>query len=613
MCGLTFIHDSRHDGNEGRSRAALDVLARRGPDAADLLATGKVTLGHRRLAIVDLEGNRQPLRSPDGRFVLAFNGEIYNHAERRAALKARWRFESRGDTEVLLATLLLDGPIGLNELDGMWAFALWDTQVDELLLGRDRLGKKPLFFAPGEDRFAAASELPALRLLDGRRWTEDLDSTADYLRYGFPLPGHTFFTEVTEVLPGHVVTWRPGTTFRSSRWWQPPLPGSFAGRRTEVGDALREAFGRSVRNRLVADVEVGAFLSGGIDSSLVVAEAARALSRPLKTFSVGFAHASFDESRFAASVAERFHTDHHVTRLEGFDEQQLESLLDTRIGQPFADPSLLPTALVAESAARHVKVALSGDGADEMFSGYQRYQAGILMRWYARAPRVLRAPLEALLRRLPESDVHHSRSLLKKAQMFTELTQREAMRHYVAPGFFSAMEFAELAPHLEGRGHSLPHLDNIETLDDLARMMHMDALVYLPQDILVKVDRATMHHSLESRAPFLGKDVIELAMSLPAAWHRGAIAGKRLLRETFAHTLPAPIWARRKQGFSVPVATWFRGELGERLLEGVMNDTGPLQAEGVRNMVKRHRSRERDMGLPLWLIYTYLRWRQRVA
>lgn len=612
MCGLIFLYGGEAAERLQRSRTALDMLARRGPDASDIHVAGEATFGHRRLAIVDLVGNRQPLLSPDGRFVLVFNGEIYNYRERREALRADWTFRSASDTEVLLATLLLKGSSGLTELDGMWAFALWDTQTRELILGRDRLGKKPLYIAGGGDRFAAASELPALRVLDGSRWSEDENSTADYLRYGYTLPGTTFFSDIAEVLPGHVVTWRPGEAREQRPWWTPPMPGTFAGRRGEISDALRAAFRQSVRNRLVADVEVGAFLSGGIDSSLVVAQATELLDRPLRTFSAGFAQESFDESRFARMVAAHCHTEHHVTRVERFDEQLLEDLLEQRMGQPFADPSLLPMAMIAEDAARHVKVALSGDGADELFGGYQRYQAQVLMSLYSRMPAALRRPFESLLQRLPESDVHHSRSLLKKAQMFAVLAKRDAAP-YVAPEFFGVDDVQRLAPHLHGKGHVTPRLAGAGTLKDLGRMMHMDVLVYLPQDILVKVDRATMHYSVEARAPFLGKDVVELAMSLPATWHRGRIAGKQLLREAFAGRLPQEIWRRRKQGFGVPVAAWFKGELGERMLECLAIDPGPLDPVAVRVLLDHHRSGRRDHGLSLWLLYSYLRWRSRVA
>jgi len=614
MCGLAFLLDRRIPlaQAEQRMNVCLTTMHHRGPDDSRIEHAGDALLGHRRLSIIDLAGSRQPMVDPRGRYVLAYNGEIYNYAEARSRLEGRWTFTTRGDTEVLLAGLVLEGADFLDRLEGMWAFALWDAQERRLLLGRDRMGKKPLFFQLLRGGgLACASELPALRKLNDEPWHEDEHSTADYLRHGYPMPGYTAWREVREILPGHVASWQPDGELQQRAWWQ-LRPRSFEGTRESAAAKLREAFVAAVERRMVADVEVGAFLSGGVDSSLVCAIIRQELDRPLKTFTIGFEEAAFDERRYARLASDAFGTDHHEEVLTGWDEAELERLLLDHVGQPFADASLLPTAMVSRVAARQVKVALSGDGGDELFSGYQRYQARNILRWYTRLPKGLRHLAEKAVRALPEPTAHHSRSILKKAHLFMDIVARQqAETPYFAPLMFDPAHLRRLAPGLEGMGHPPPGIPEQTFPDDITRMMLADALIYLPQDILVKVDRASMAHSLETRAPFLDREVVELAFSLPRRWHRHGVSGKRMLFEAFSDLLPATLWRRRKQGFGVPIHAWFRGELGTRLLSLVQeNKSAPLSANAVRALVAEHRQGSRDHGYRLWVLYAYLLWRQ---
>ena len=609
MCGIVFVYDSDAGGAglESRVTRALGQIEHRGPDGSGLWLDAAAAMGHRRLSIIDLELSEQPMWSSDGRFVLTYNGEIYNYAELRAELTDRWEFRTLGDTEVLLAGLVTVGTGILDRMEGMWAFALWDKETRTLTLGRDRMGKKPLYYRRTRQGFSCASELAALKSLGGA-WSEDLDSTADYLRYGYCLPGTTAYRDIFELLPGHVGTWRPGGELEEDPYWA-ICAGGFRGDREEAAELLDRHLTKAVERRLVADVEVGAFLSGGIDSSLIVAIVRSVLQRPIKTFTIGFSEASFDEREHARLVAERFATEHHEEILEQLDRNALESLILDHVGQPFADPSLLPTALVSRLAARHVKVALSGDGGDELFSGYQRYQARALMRWYTRLPHFLRRSLERVLRAIPEPMSHHSDSLLKKAQMFIETSDRYPTEQpYVAPSFYSPAELGRLAPELAGRGHQPPGLPEECDLEDIQAMMAMDAVVYLPQDILAKVDRASMAYSLESRAPFLDSSLVRFALSVPRRWHRHGIEGKRMLRRSALNTLPRRINRRRKQGFSVPVGKWFQAELGESLLDLLRETRPPLSEPAVGSMLAAHRSGARDHGLQLWGIYAYLLW-----
>ncbi len=613
MCGLIFAYRPETAEEELRTKArrALQRIVHRGPDDEGLLIEPPVAVGHRRLAIIDLAASRQPMTDSSGRFVLTYNGEVYNYRELRTALEPHWTFLTSGDTEVVLAGLAVHGEEFFSRMEGMWALAFWDRQQRNLLLSRDRMGKKPLYYQATADAISCASELPALATLADAPWQEDLDSSADYLRYGYYLPGCTAYQGVREVLPGHVLHWRPGKQPQQTAYWQLTI-GGYSGSKAQAREQLHDALVNAVRRRLVADVEIGAFLSGGVDSSLIVSILAKKLSVHPKTFTIGFTEASFDERTYASQVAQACQTDHYEEVLHGWDRAVLERLLHDHVGQPFMDASLLPTAMVSRLAARHVKVALSGDGGDELFSGYQRYQARALLRWYTRLPRMLRANVERLVRAIPEPMAHHSRSLLKKAHLFLDIVQRKGSESpYVAPVFYSHFALRELAPELAARGHPAPNIPVECRRDDMLEMMAADALVYLPQDILAKVDRASMAHSLESRAPFLDREVVELAFSLPRTWHRRGISGKRMLSETFTDLLPTTIWNRRKQGFGVPLHDWFRGTLGDELRALLEDTTTPFDKRVALDMLAAHRSGRRDQGYRLWGIFVYLTWQQR--
>src|SRR6185369_2919086 len=309
--------------------------------------------------------------------------------------------------ELLLAGLLLEGDAFLNRLEGMWAFALWDAESRELFLARDRFGKKPLYYRGGETSFALASELRALlALCPDRTEDENLQSVADYFRFGFCMPGDTFYCGIHELLPGYSGRWRLGNLLVVNSYWQPEF-SAYAGSLPEAYAELRRLFVSSVQRRMVADVEVGAFLSGGVDSSLVVAAMRRVYSGAIKTFTIGFADAGYDERAYARLVAKQYGTDHHEAVLDDFSCSELTRLLLDHVGQPFADPSLLPTAMVAAVASRHVKVVLSGDGSDEFFGGYQRYAGEVIAGWYDHLPSSLQRAFTFVVRRIPEPRVHH--------------------------------------------------------------------------------------------------------------------------------------------------------------------------------------------------------------
>lgn len=615
MCGLIFSYrpDAGQDTLREQATRALDRITHRGPDEGGIHANHNLVAGHRRLSILDLQSSRQPMFAADQRYVLCYNGEIYNFRELKAALSEHWQFRTEGDTEVLLAGLVVHGPRFLERMEGMWAFAFWDEQRRTLLLSRDRMGKKPLFYRGRGRELCCASELPALRCLGSEIWEEDADSSADFLQYGYYLPGTTAYRRVHEVLPGHYLLWSPGDAPVEHPYWS-LRTDRYAGTRVQAAEAVRDGFQASVSRRMVADVEVGAFLSGGIDSSLVTAVMSTHCGVSPRTFTIGFDEAAYDEREYARMVAKRYRTRHHEECLQSWNADRLKTLVLRHMGQPFSDSSLLPTALVSELAGRHVKVALSGDGGDELFAGYYRYKARTMLRWYTRLPRCLRNRVSRVVPGLPEAGSGWFQSLLRKIQLFVDVTDRMACESpYIAPLNYSRSVFSALSPDLAGRGHEAGLLPAETSLDDIQSMMLADALVYLPQDVLVKVDRASMAHSLEVRAPFLDSGLVELAFSLPREWHYHGLSGKHMLRQSFSGLLPECLWNRRKQGFGVPIHRWFREGLGEELEQYLRVHQGPLQTGFVHGMLESHRSGRRDHGYRLWNIYVYLLWHSQLA
>jgi len=616
MCGITFlIAGTPSEHLRACTRAALDRIAHRGPDEHGLVDGPGWVAGHNRLAIIDLTGGHQRMRDPTGRHVLTFNGEIYNYQALRAELAERWQFRDHSDTEVLLAGLVLDGPAFLSRLLGMWAFVLYDSVTGEMLMARDIVGKKPLYYRNTGGQFACASELPALRaLLPDELWAEDEDSTADFFRYGYALPGRTEFRDGSEVLPGPYLHRDREGRLVETRYWQPstsPFTGTFR----DAADAMAEALDRAIRRRLVADVEVGAFLSGGVDSSLVVSRAQQALGGRLRTYTIGFPERSFDERGHADKVARHFNTRHTSGEISDADARHLVGELCDHLGQPFGDASIVPTGMVAKLASRDLKVVLSGDGSDELFGGYSRYLGRRFNQAYRRLPAVVRSAVEAAVGVLPSTVDHHSSSLRKKAQLFVALS-REAERagRYHAPRPAPRDDTDALTPQLSGRGHAEIAAPWPDHADDVMAMMRADLLVYLPQDILAKVDRATMASSLESRSPFLDKDVIELALRLPPGWHFGPLRGKRLLHAACRDWIPDYVWNRRKQGFGSPVGFWLKGWMGDELEQLLRDGSGhAIDVAHALRMLEEHRLGRSDHASALWMVYSYLRWRQGLA
>jgi asparagine synthase (glutamine-hydrolysing) len=437
-----------------------------------------------------------------------------------------------------------------------------------------------------------------------------MESTADYLRYGYYKPGYTAYKNIQEVLPGHYLTLSSSGVPVETPYWQLKLK-KFDGSKQDAIDKTRSLLVNAVKKRMVADVEIGAFLSGGVDSSLITSILCKDLNQKIKTFTIGFSEASYDESSYARAISDLYGTSHFESKLSEWNKQQLLDLIMDHVCQPFADSSILPTSLVSQLASQHLKVVLTGDGSDELFSGYQRYQARILFKWFFRLPRALRYVTKLFLNVFPTSSAHHSRSIIKKAHLFVDAADRYADNPYdVTAQLYSSQMYKTLAPELTNRGYTNKLELDVRNEDDVMQMMYNDVVFYLPQDILAKVDRASMASSLETRCPFLDTDVIEHCFSLPRQWHRSGTSGKKILKHAFKNHLPSNIWKRRKQGFAVPVASWFRGSLGDELIRALQAQNElQINIDLVKTMIQQHKNRTLDNSSRLWNIYIYLIWK----
>src|SRR5215203_3641252 len=553
MCGICGIALAQGQIDPRRLETMRDTLAHRGPDAAGMVVDGSAGLAARRLAIIDLETGDQPIANEDGTVHVVQNGEIYNYRELRRELEAQGHlFRTHGDTEVLVHLYEQHGEAFADRLRGMFAVAIWDGRTRRLVLARDRFGIKPLYYraTPGELEFA--SELRALP-----RGEVDLDALEAFLAFN-SIPGPlSIFRDVRKLQPGHVLVWHGGEA-RVERYARPEPASADALRREpkeELAAELRERLADSVRAHLVSDVPVGVFLSGGVDSALLAALAAEETSEPLRTFSIGFEERSFDELADARLVAERYATDHHELVLRP-DAALLLPVLADAFDEPFADSSALPTYLVSELAAGEVKVALSGEGGDELFGGYYTYVADLLARRVGRLA-ALAAPLAEAL---PSSDRRVSFDY--KAKRFTRAAANPdpLERHHAWKEIFSAEDRSAL---LGDRAGGWDPLDlyrerywETRGAEPLARLQDVDLGIYLVDDLLVKTDRSSMAHSLELRVPFLDERVASFAMGLATPLKVRGLAKKRLLRRALAPLLPKEILRAPKQGFSIPLGAW---------------------------------------------------------
>jgi asparagine synthase (glutamine-hydrolysing) len=624
MCGICGAAWSVPDRavDDPALRAMTDRLAHRGPDDQGFYRDDHAALGFRRLAIVDLAGGHQPLTNEDGTVWVVFNGEIYNFPALRHRLEARGHaLRSAGDTEVLVHLYEDEGPAFFRLLRGMFALAIWDAPRRRLVLGRDRLGQKPLLYRLDRDRVLFASELKALLTRPASEVPRRVDRHAldRYLTFGYVPHPATILQGVYKLPPAHWAVWHEGR-LTLERYWEPDWDAEIDRPPEEDAERLRALLAEAVREQMMSDVPLGAFLSGGIDSTIIVGLMQQASSRPVKTFSIGFDDPAFDESRYAELAAAHLGTEHHAFLVEPKAWETIPALAE-QFDEPFADSSALPTWHVAEQTRRHVTVALTGDAGDELFGGYDRYRALLLTGYADRLPRAARAWLGGPLARSLPASARAKTRLRRVRRLLEGIADRPESRYlrwmtlFDEPSraaLYSDDFLGELAAGMNGDDESDPArvlgraLGVAPRRDPITRAMIADLLTYLPGDLLHKVDMASMAHSLECRGPFLDHRVVELALAMPLRRKLRLRGGrsKVVLKQAFADLLPPPIRTRAKMGFGVPIDRWFRGELKDELrgvlLDPVTLGRGLFRPESVRTLIDEHTNGLRDHAYKLW-------------
>jgi len=621
MCGIAgFVrHDAADaalqaiEADRALVRAMCDRIRHRGPDDEGLYSGAGGAIGMRRLAIIDLVTGHQPMSNEDATLWTVFNGEIYNYQSLRQDLIGRGhRFQTNSDTETLLHLWEQEGLAGFTRLRGMFAYALWDTARRDLILVRDRFGKKPLYYAERPEGLYFASELKCL-LETNIPLEIDPQALRLYFQFAYIPDPWCAYSGVRKLPPGGWLRYRAGTV-TEGRYWKLPEPAAAeapAGmNETDTVRTLRETFDESVRLRLISDVPLGAFLSGGIDSSSVVASMALQTGAPVKTFSIGFEDSTFNELDWARRVAQRYSTEHHELVVRPDAVQLTERLVD-HFDEPFADSSAIPTFLVSELAARHVKVALTGDGGDELFAGYNSFFATQRQRWLDQVPRWVRRGVGKIADALPYSA--YGKNYLRLMSRETALARYFELsvasyylrRALLAPEWMLPADTAfwneTFAGDLDCAGD-----------DILSQVMYFEATTKLAGDMLVKVDRMSMANSLEVRCPLLDQELADVAMRIPYTWKMRNGRGKDILIRALGDRLPPELLNRPKRGFGVPLESWMRGPLRDflhdHLLSPAFLSLGIISAERMRMVLEEHDSGRRNNYGILWMLVVLSLW-----
>ncbi len=595
------------------------AILHRGPDATDTYLDEHIGLVHRRLSIIDLsDAGIQPMFSSDRQCVIVFNGEIYNFPQLRAELVSEgYNFHSQTDTEVILALYQRDGVKCLEHLNGMFAFALWDIAKQELFLARDRIGKKPLYYYEDNDKFAFASEIKALLTLpDVKKDIRD-DAVYDFFAYQYVPDPKTIFSHMHKLPPGHFMLIKDGEKHIEQYW-----DVSFANKTNEnfaqVKDRLATLLYDKTKARMLADVKLGAFLSGGVDSSGVVAMMSQLSDTPVNTCTIGFDDPRFNEAEFARQVAEQYQCQHHEFMVQKDVAQELEHIV-SYFDEPFADPSLVPTFFVSELARDAVTVAIAGDGGDEVFAGYEKYTLDVLEnKLREKFPKGIRENVFPKLAKLFQKSSH---TFFKKGNsLLTSLSQDPAMGFYITNSQITDKtwdkiakpEFKSTLDNYHPAQITLDAYDKADGDNHFDKILYTDLKTYLPGGILVKVDRMSMANSLEVRAPILDKAVIEFAATLPIEMKYKDGDKKHILKETFKPLLPDDLLYRKKMGFSVPLATWFREhihDLAKRyLFDSPCGIRDYFDISAVKHLWDEHQQKKADHSTVLWSLLMFQMW-----
>jgi asparagine synthase (glutamine-hydrolysing) len=623
MCGLAgfFRNPStpHREAHRGWLEAMGQAIIHRGPDAGAVWLDDHVGMVHRRLSILDLSAaGTQPMVSRTGRYVIAFNGEIYNYLELRHALNAAgFTFRTQTDTEVLLALFEHKGVKCLDELNGMFAIAIWDTEAKQLFLARDRLGKKPLYYYQESGQFAFASEIKALLPAPFIKTELRPDAVKDFFAYQYVPDPKSIYKNIHKLPPGHWLITN-GEECQLQQYWDLSFASPSSASQSELESGLYDLINDAVRLRMISDVPLGAFLSGGIDSSAVVGLMAGHSSKPVTTCAIGFDSKRFDEVQWAKKVADQFKTDHHEFTVK---DNVAGSLVDIAryFDEPFADPSFVPTYFVSQLARQKVTVALAGDGGDENFAGYSKYRTDqIENRLRNLFPGPLRRGLFPMLAKMAGG---FSTSATRKAQsLLGTLAMDPDRSFFVTNSFFRQSVWDDLVRgdlKRETAGYdpadiTRHHYANADTDDHLAKILYTDIKTYLPGGILVKVDRMSMANSLETRAPLLDYRVVEYAARIPSALKLNGKEKKYILKHAFEKLLPEDVLYRKKMGFSVPLAQWLRSELFELADAVFHSDDGGLaqcfDMHKVRKLWQIHQQGQNQNTQELWSMLAFELW-----
>ncbi len=616
MCGIAgIVRWNQRPVLEHEIRAMCGAMVHRGPDDEGIYLGDGVAIGMRRLSIIDLDNGHQPVSNEDGSIWIVFNGEIYNYQALRRDLITRGHlFRTNSDTETIVHLYEEYGAGCVEHLRGMFGFAIWDTRKREMLLARDRLGIKPLYYAERDGELLFASELKPILQIEGVNRSLNWQAVGHLFTYLATPADQSIVDGVNKLEPARVAIARPGRPLHIQRYWDVAFEPNENATEGELVEQLRAMLNESVVLHQVSDVPVGAFLSGGIDSSAIVAMMAKPAAGRFKTFSIGFAEASFDELTHARTVAKQFGTEHYDLVLRP-DAVQIVEDLTWYLDEPFGDTSAIPTYMVSKLAAEHVKVVLSGDGGDELFAGYDKYIVEGRERAYDRLPGVVKRTAGAVGALMPHG--------MKGRRFLRHLALSGAERYLDAQSLFHADEMPslfqqgaldQLARYEATGGPGAAQLRSSKGGDWLADVQYRDLHHYLPLDILTKVDRMTMAHSLEARPPLLDHKLVEFAATIPARFRLNGGTTKYLFKQAMRGVLPDSIIDRQKHGFAVPIARWFRGELAGFARDVLLSDTcrqrGILDTRFVEKLLQLN-AQGRDLDLQLWTALSFEMWCRR--
>jgi asparagine synthase (glutamine-hydrolysing) len=619
MCGITGIINKKSPVSLSELRAMCDRLQLRGPDAEGTWVSDHLGLGHRRLSVIDLETGDQPMLSPDENLVLIFNGEIYNFKELRSALiELHHTFVSNSDSEVIIKCYQQYGIKGtLSRLEGMFAFALYDKKTEEVFIARDKFGEKPMYYIQGEDSLYFASELKALESKFDKKKI-DKKALNFFLSLSYIPAPYTIYSEVKKLLPAHYIQYKKGGAIQFHKYYDLRERIAHQPYHTDFKSAcegLRTLLKDSVAKRMVSDVPLGAFLSGGIDSSIIASLMAEISDQPINTFSIGFTEKSYDESERAQLIADKIKSNHTVHFLDYKDVVEIVDDIVLHYDEPFGDSSALPSYYVAKLAREKVTVVLTGDCADELFGGYEKYLGQHYISRFKKKPKLFQWLVKTLVNITPHTRL--TNSILRRAKkVLSNVDESDAAIHYnlMCLGF-NDKERSQLLKedYLEEiKSEVIAVYDSFDTEESLEKGFYTDLHFVLEGDMLAKVDRVCMKNSLEARVPFLDSKIVELAYRLPLDFKIRGNNKKFILKEAFKDLLPPETVNFRKKGFGVPVDYWFRHELKEEitklLSKELIAQQGIFNFEIVQNLLKEHQSGKENHKGKLWNLFVFQKW-----